>query len=189
MSESKPDINKFAVNQWSKTINYLRKKFNLAEDDCKDIFQESLLILARKYKANEVDDKAITTSTFFFVICRNKAFEKLRELGKTSVIHEEVLFHENPSPYKEDRVDRILALEDDYDVVQKEKEALVRKIVGNLPHPCNELLWDFYGDGESMKVLAERYNYKSVNAVKVTKHRCLEKFRVKYLNMKESLYR
>jgi DNA-directed RNA polymerase specialized sigma24 family protein len=81
-----------------------------------------------------------------------------------------------------------LALEDDSEKAQKEKEALVREIVKDLPSPCNELLWGYYGDGHSMKMLAEMFNYASENAVKVTKHRCCEKFRVKYSERVKSLF-
>lgn len=90
--------------------------------------------------------------------------------------------------YQEDQVERILSLEDAHENIQKEKEALVRDIVKNLPSPCNELLWGYYGDGHSMKMLAEMFNYASENAVKVTKHRCCEKFRIRYSEMSKSLF-
>jgi len=60
--------------------------------------------------------------------------------------------------------------------------------VKNLPSPCNELLWGYYGDGYSMKKLAEKLNYANENTVKVTKHRCCEKFRIKYTEMSKSLF-
>ena len=98
----------------------------------------------------------------------------------------------NPSKehfdFQEEQVEKILSMDDDYENAQKEKEDLVREIVKDLPSPCNELLWGYYGDGHSMKMLAEMFNYASENAVKVTKHRCCEKFRVKYSERVKSLF-
>ena len=61
-------------------------------------------------------------------------------------------------------------------------------IVKDLPSPCNELLWGFYRDGLSMKDLAERYGYSNENTVKVTKHRCCDKFKKRFTEMLHKLF-
>jgi RNA polymerase sigma factor (sigma-70 family) len=141
-------------------------------------------------KDNKVDtnDIRMSSSTYFMTICRNKTMELLRSKSKYVTTSYDINPGKGHQDYQEDLVEKILALEDDHEKAQKEKEALVRDIVKNLPSPCNELLWGYYGDGHSMKMLAEMFNYASENAVKVTKHRCCEKFRVKYSEMSKSLF-
>ena len=176
-------LEKFAKEQWQKTRAFLLNRYSLTEDECADVFQDSLVILWKNIIENKVETEGLcmSSSTYFMTICRNKTMELLRKKSKYVTTKEHF-------DYQSEQVDKILALEDDSEKAQKEKEALVREIVKDLPSPCNELLWGYYGDGHSMKMLAEMFNYASENAVKVTKHRCCEKFRVKYSERVKSLF-
>ena len=184
--ENERKLEKFAKEQWQKTRAYLISRYSLSEDECADVFQDSLVILWKNINENKVDSKdlGLSSSTYFMTICRNKTMELLRSKSKYVTTPYEINPNKDHHDYQEDQVERILSLEDARENVQKEKEALVRDIVKNLPSPCNELLWGYYGDGHSMKMLAEMFNYASENAVKVTKHRCCEKFRVRYSESK-----
>ena len=188
--ENERKLEKFAKEQWQKTRVYLISRYSLSEDECADVFQDSLVILWKNINENKVDSKdlGLSSSTYFMTICRNKTMELLRSKSKYVTTPYEINPNKDHHDYQEDQVERILSLEDARENVQKEKEALVRDIVKNLPSPCNELLWGYYGDGHSMKMLAEMFNYASENAVKVTKHRCCEKFRVRYSEMSKSLF-
>ncbi len=188
--ENERKLEKFAKEQWQKTRVYLISRYSLSEDECADVFQDSLVILWKNINENKVDSKdlGLSSSTYFMTICRNKTMELLRSKSKYVTTPYEINPNKDHHNYQEDQVERILSLEDARENVQKEKEALVRDIVKNLPSPCNELLWGYYGDGHSMKMLAEMFNYASENAVKVTKHRCCEKFRVRYSEMSKSLF-
>ena len=180
----------FAKQQWQKTRLFLMNRYSLSEDECADVFQTSLVILWENMKDNKVDtnDIRMSSSTYFMTICRNKTMELLRKKSKYVTTSYEINPSKEHFDYQSEQVDKILALEDDSEKAQKEKEALVREIVKDLPSPCNELLWGYYGDGHSMTMLAEMFNYASENAVKVTKHRCCEKFRVKYSERVKSLF-
>ena len=183
-------IEGFAHKQWQKTRAFLISRYPLSEDECADVFKDSLEILWKNLKEKKVNstDLGLSSSTYFMTICRNKTMELLRRKSKLVTTPYDINPAQSHQDYQEDQVEKILSLEDARESVQKEKEALVRNIVKNLPSPCNELLWGYYGDGHSMKMLAEMFNYASENAVKVTKHRCCEKFRVRYKEMSKSLY-
>lgn len=183
-------LEKFAKEQWEKTRAFLLSRYSLSEDECADIFQDSLVILWNNIKENKVeaDGLGMSSSTYFMTICRNKTMELLRKKSKFVTASYDISPSKEFFNHQMEQVDKILALEDDGERAQKEKEALVREIVNNLPSPCNELLWGYYGDGHSMKMLAEMFNYASENVVKVTKHRCCEKFRLKYNEMSKSLF-
>ena len=90
--------------------------------------------------------------------------------------------------FEDERIDKLLALEDDSEMVEIRKEALVCEIVRELPDPCDKILWGFYRDGFSMKTLAEMYNYKNEGSVKVTKHRCSEKFRLRFMELSKRIF-
>ena len=90
--------------------------------------------------------------------------------------------------FEDERIDRLLALEDNTEQIEARKEAIVREIVSKLPEPCDKILWGFYRDGFSMKTLASMYNYKSEGSVKVTKHRCGEKFKARFLEISKRFF-
>ena len=188
--EKEKKLEKCAKEQWQKTRSFLISRYSLSEDECADVFQDSLVILWRNINENKVDSKdlGLSSSTYFMTICRNKTMELLRSKSKYVTTPYEIKPSKDFQVFQENQVEKILSLEDAHENIQKEKEALVRDIVKNLPSPCNELLWGYYGDGHSIKMHEKMFNYASENAVKVTKHRCCEKFRVRYSEMRKSLF-
>ena len=175
-------LEKFAKEQWQKTRAFLLNRYSLTEDECADVFQDSLVILWKNIKDNKVESEGLgmSSSTYFMTICRNKTMELLRKKSKYITTSYEINPSKENFDYQSEQVDKILALEEDSENAQKEKESLVREIVKNLPSPCNELLWGYYGNGNSIRELAEDYYKGSESAVKVTKHRCTNKFRERF---------
>ena len=96
--------------------------------------------------------------------------------------------HRVNDEHEDERIDRLLALEDNTEHIEARKEAIVREIVSKLPHPCDKILWGFYRDGFSMETLAKMYNYASENSAKVTKHRCVEKFKIRFMEISKQLF-
>ena len=179
--QTQQKLNRFAAEQWDKALAYLQGTFSLSRTDCEDVFQEAFIVLYKKITDGEL---ALTAklSTYFIGICRNKAHERMRGMGKALNIIDEYP-NTTKDEYEDERIDRLLALEDDTEQIEARKEAVVREIVSNLPEPCDKILWGFYRDGFSMKTLATMYNYKSEGSVKVTKHRCTEKFRARFMEI------
>lgn len=179
--QTQQKLNRFAAEQWDKVLAYLQGAFSLSRSDCEDVFQDAFTVLHQKITNGEL---TLTSklSTYFIGICRNKAHEKLREKGKTINVIDEYP-STTKDEYEDERIDRLLALEDDTEQIEARKEAVVREIVSKLPEPCDKILWGFYRDGFSMKTLATMYNYKSEGSVKVTKHRCTEKFRAHFMEI------
>ena len=183
---------KFAGEHWQKTRNFMLKlsDYSLSEDECADVFQDSLIILWENIKENKVDSDCLdlSNSAYFHQFCKFKTLELLRSRSKYITTSSDLNPDKDHLSYQDEQVEKILSMDDEKENLQKRKEALVRDIVKDLPSPCNELLWGYYGDGHSMKMLAEMFDYASVNAVKVTKHRCCEKFRKRYSEMVKSLF-
>ena len=185
LSLTQQKLNRFASEQWDKTLAFLQGAFSLSRTDSEDVFQEAFIIL---YK-NVTEGKLTLTSklsTYFNGICRNKAHEKLRAMGKE--IHIIDAFPSTTKDaFEDERIERLLALEEDTSQIEARKEAIVREIVEKLPSPCDKILWGFYRDGFSMKTLAQMYNYSSENSAKVTKHRCMQKFKDCFLKISKQL--
>lgn len=184
--QTQQKLNKFAAEQWDKALAYLQGTFSLSRSDCEDIFQEAFIVLYKKITEGEL---TLTSklSTYFIGICRNKAYERMRGMGKELNIIDDYP-SSTKDEYEDERIDRLLALQDDAEVIQTRKEAIVREIVSKLPEPCDKILWGFYRDGFSMKTLAQMYNYSSEGSVKVTKHRCGEKFKARFMEISNYLF-
>jgi RNA polymerase sigma factor (sigma-70 family) len=184
--QTQQKLNQFAADQWDKTLAYLQGTFAMSRSDCEDIFQEAFIVLYKKIIDGELTLTA-KLSTYFIGICRNKAYEKMRGMGRELNIIDEYP-NSTKDEYEDDRIDRLLALEDNNEQIEARKEAIVREIVSKLPAPCDKILWGFYRDGFSMKTLATMYNYKSEGSVKVTKHRCGEKFKARFMELSHILF-
>lgn len=180
-------LEQFASVQKEKAIAYLQGQFSLPIEDCEDIFQESFITLYNNIQNGKLEKLTSSMSTYFMGICKNKAYEFMRAKGKMVSTPYEINTG-SQNTFLDEQVEKILMLESESDSLQKKKEALVREIVRNLPSPCDDLLWGFYRDGYSMRILADRFNYATVNSVKVTKHRCCEKFRNHFNERVKSLY-
>ncbi len=178
-------LDRFASAEWSKTLNYLSKNFGLSQDDCKDVFQESFVILYRNISEGKLVELTSSLSTYFTSICRNKAMEMLRGIAKMSAVDDETSLSLMDGAFKEDKINALIAIDDNE--FENEKQELIDGIVNDLPSPCNELLWGFYRDELSLKTLAQMYNY-SEGSIKVVKHRCTEKFRARYQNLIRKLF-
>lgn len=179
-------LDAFIKSQRDRTIAYLQRNFSVSKDECEDIFQDSFIILYQNAQEGKLDNLTSSVSTYFMAICRNKTMELLRT--KSKYIHAPI-DDESPksTPFLESKINRVLSFDND-DASIEQKESLVRDIVKDLPSPCNELLWGFYRDGLSMKDLAERYGYSNENTVKVTKHRCCDKFKKRFTEMLHKLF-
>lgn len=181
------ELNKFVEREWKKTLSFLQNRYGLSEDDCKDVFQEAFIILYENIQKGKLVDLTSSLSTYFISICKNKALEFNRMNQKYVNEDNEMSMTLINNDIQSDKLDALLALDDDDELIVEQKEALVRGIVKELPSPCNEILWGFYRDNLSLKALAEMYNY-SEGSAKVTKHRCSEKFRIRYNELCQQIY-
>ena len=192
MPNTNKKLNKFLAEHWEKTLAFLQGQFKLPRMDCEDIFQDATIILYKNIIEGKLQKLNSSLSTYFLGICKNKAYEKLREKGKDVTIFDEYP-DTTQDEFEDEKINSLLTLDDDFglddaELLEMRKEALVREIVAQLPPPCDKILWGFYRDGLSMKTLASMYNYKNENSLKVTKHRCGEKFKARFLELSKRLF-
>ena len=177
-------LNRFATAEWSKALHYLSKSYGLSPDDCKDVFQESFLTLYNNVADGKLTKLTSSLSTYFMGICRNKALELLRTKALMPAVDDEASLSLTGGTFREDKAELIALDGSDF---EREKQRLVCGLVRNLPSPCHELLWGYYRDELSLKTLAKMLGY-SEGSVKVTKHRCTEKFKTRYQELVKKLF-
>lgn len=178
-------LDDFARKEWDKAKAYLKKQIPaLSEAECEDIFQDSFIILFQNNRDGKLKDVKSSLSTYFLSICRNKAFELCRSKNR-GIYFDSDFGLETLDEVNEEKLDTLLALDTDVSLTES-KKAIARQIVKDLPQPCDELLWGFYRDNLSLKTLADMLN-KTVGYVKVTKHRCQEKFRKRWGELVKNL--
>lgn len=182
------ELNTFAAKEWPKVLNFLKNRFGIHEDDCKDIFQESFIILYTNVLSGKLNDMTASLSTYFTSICKNKALEFLRGSARSVNVDSEMSLSLMDGEVKNEKIEALLALDEGDSALEAQKEELVQSIVKDLPSPCNELLWGFYRDNLSIRALADMFNYSSESSAKVTKHRCCEKFRARYIELCNKLF-
>ena len=114
-------LEKFAKEQWQKTRAYLLSRYSLSEDECVDVFQDSLIILWKNIKENKVeaDGLGMSSSTYFMTICRNKTMELLRKKSKYMTTSYEINPSKEHYDYQGEQVENILSLEYDCEKAQK----------------------------------------------------------------------
>ena len=145
---------------------------NGTEDEAKDIFQESVLVLYNKVtqKQFELSSKL---STFLYAVSRRLWLKQLTRKGS-------VANSSDISDYED-----ILQVEEDMDKHQ-ENEAKFDKMnlaLQELGEPCKILLKDFYIKNLSMKDIQEKFGYTNTDNAKTQKYKCLQRLKKIYFNI------
>ena len=157
--------------------------FSLSKEDSEDVFQEASIVLYRAAIDGKLDNLTSSLYTYFIGICNNKAHEQLRANGKAQIMYiEDYSVEANGERYNTllNKAERLLDIIDKDEKRVNKRDGIVQDMVKQLPPPCDKLLWSYYRDALSMKVIAQMFHYASESVAKVTKHRCQEKFRKNY---------
>lgn len=181
--ENEERLFRYFYARWDSTIIQLKRDFNALDiAECEDIFQDAIEVLWKSINEGKVSGERL--NGYFYKTCKNLASKKASERtgkGTTSIDDEDNVSIVNILSVKVDRL-----LEFDHEDSEK-KENAVRSIINDLPKPCNEILWGYYGNGETLKSMADELYNGSVASVRVTKHRCFNKFRMRYFELLDRL--
>lgn len=154
---------------------------SLREEDFEDIVYDAMITTYENREREKLNTELLKCelSTYLTRVCIYKANEKLRKNLKFDDFRK-TYNNENTTGKINGKLikqaDRILGYCQESEYIQKETQSKVCEIVRNLPEPCYTILWFFYWEGLTLKELAEKTDKASESAVKVTKHRCMEKF-------------
>ena len=149
-------------NFYSK-INFFIKKNSGDDDDSNDIFQEAIIIIFRKLKANDLVLDDCTFETYLYSVCR---FLWLKQLDKRKIEKENIKDnHDYHDDIYDDRLERVADLNERYRLYQKH--------FTNLGKDCQKIL-QLYFDKVPLKNIAQIMGFKSEKYAKKRKFKCKE---------------
>lgn len=143
--------------------HWIGKQSGLDEETCKDVYQQSIVILFENIRDGKLKELTSSLKTYIFSIGRNKAREhRLYQVryGSTSSIV--------PDTSNENDIDHETR-EEQFETIEKSLNALV--------DPCKGILMDFYYYKKSIKEITERFGYKNTDSTKNQKSKCMKKLR------------
>lgn len=135
---------------------------NGAEDDCEDVFQESLIIIFKKLRDEAGFELTSTFSTYLYSVARLIWLKKLRESRKMEVTElkremEEAIEFEEPPPVQ----DKDLRM------------AVYQRNLKLIPEDCQRIL-TLTSQDISAKEIAEKLGFRSDSYVRKRRHFCKE---------------
>lgn len=134
------------------------------EEDAKDVYQESIIILYNKVKAGNFELSS-KLKTYIYSVCRRIWLKKLNQKGtKMSELKDEhdVLPVENDLELHETR---------DLQFSKMEESMLM------LGEPCQTIIRDFYMQNKSMQEICEKFGYTNPDNAKTQKYKCLQRLK------------
>lgn len=159
---------KVLYDDFEKITGFIRQNSG-SEDDAREIFHESLIILYEKITKNEFKLKS-KLSTYLYSVCKNLWLYHLREKKPQAF---ETLNRNNEF----NQVVEDIAHENDHEKDTEEKLEMIVQKLNKLKEPCYSILMMFYFKKMSYQLIAKELNYKTEKVVKNQKYRCLQKFR------------
>ena len=155
-------ILQFIYKNFYSKINFFIKKNSGDDDDANDIFQEAIIIIYRKLKANELVLDC-TFDTYLYSVCR---FLWLKQLDKRKVEKEKIKDnHDYNEDIYDDGLDKVADLNERYKLYQKH--------FINLGKDCQKVL-QLYFDKVPLKNIAQIMGFKSEKYAKKRKFKCKE---------------
>lgn len=137
---------------------------NGSEDDAKDIFQESVIVLYDKVKSGnfELNSKL---KTFLYSVCRRLWLKRLSVKSRSSG---------NITDFEE-----VIAVEHDLEH-HEEKDRQFRQMdlaLSHLGEPCKTIIEQFYMQNKSMQEICEAFGYTNADNAKNQKYKCLQRLK------------
>jgi len=142
-------------------------------EDTKDLFQEAVMVVMRKV-VEENETIECTLKTYITTVCKYQWNNKTATLKhKRTVELSPVDVHEPIGDVK------------DYQE-EEQRFGYLSQILSQLGDRCRELLNSFYIHRHSMKEIAGRMEFSSVNSAKTQKYKCIERARKMAIELLET---
>lgn len=163
LNDSKETLSRLYTSYFPMVLQLVLKN-NGNEDDAKDVFQESVIVLYNKVKGGnfELNSKL---KTFLYSVCRRLWLKRLNEQSKTI---------RNIQDFSE-----IIAVEDDLEKhEEKDRQFEMMELALNqLGEPCKTIIEDYYIQNRSMQEICEKFGYTNADNAKTQKYKCLQRLK------------
>jgi len=168
------------LNSSSTTLNYLYKlHFPMIlqliinnsgnQDDAKDIYQETIIVLHDKIKRGDFELNS-KLKTFIYSVSRRLWLKKLSQKSR---------YFGDINDYED-----FVAVETDIEEhEEKDKQFLLMNLsLTGLGEPCKTIIEDFYINGLSMQDICTKFGYTNADNAKTQKYKCLQRLKKLFFN-------
>jgi RNA polymerase sigma factor (sigma-70 family) len=134
------------------------------EDDAKDVYQETIIVLYNKIKSGDFELTS-KLKTYIYSVSRRIWLKKLSQQSKKT---------NNVSEFED-----VIAVEEDVEL-HEEKDLQFDKMEAALSHlgePCKTIIQDFYINNLSMQDISEKFGYTNTDNAKTQKYKCLQRLK------------
>ena len=169
-------IGHFIEKERSKVLEVLQHRLYISKDDAEDIYQDACIALFENIKKGKLKTLTCSLSTYFTQICLNKGNNFVNR-NHSTVSFNQILENTQYDDYELAKLEAVLGLDDG---LSAEQTKMMREIVQNLPYPCEDILWSYYGDNLSMKEIADVIGFNGADSVKSKKSQCMSKLKERF---------
>ena len=162
-------LGQFFEKERSKLLAVLRNRLSISTEDAEDIYQDACIALFDNIKKGRLKTLTCSLSTYFTQICLNMGYNFVNR-GHSMTSFDQLLDNTQYDEYGLAQLEAVLGLGDG---LSSEQTAMMRDIVQDLPHPCEDILWAYYGDADS---------------VKSKKSQCMSKLKERFTRIIKSFY-
>lgn len=177
-------LGQFFEKERCKLLAVLRNRLSISTEDAEDIYQDACIALFDNIKKGRLKTLTCSLSTYFTQICLNMGYNFVNR-GHSMTSFDQMLENTQYDEYGLAQLEAVLGLGDG---LSSEQTAMMRDIVQDLPHPCEDILWAYYGDDLSMKEIADVIGFNGADSVKSKKSQCMSKLKERFTRIIKSFY-
>lgn len=163
LNDSKEVLNLLYVSYFPMVLQLVLNN-NGNEDDAKDIFQESIIVLYNKVKSGKFELNS-KLKTFLYSVCRRLWLKRLNAQSRNV---------RNVEDFSE-----FIPVEDDLEHHEEKDRQfeLMEYALKQLGEPCKTIIEDYYIQNRSMQEISEKFGYTNADNAKTQKYKCLQRLK------------
>lgn len=163
LNNSVEALNKLYVAYFPMVLQFILNN-NGDEDDAKDVYQETIIVLYNKVKSGSFELSS-KLKTYIYSVSRRIWLKKLAQHSRKT---------NNIADFED-----VLVVDDDLEQhEQKDMQFDKMKVaLDNLGEPCKTIIQDFYIHNQSMQDICEKFGYTNADNAKTQKYKCLQRLK------------
>ena len=177
-------LGQFFEKERSKVLVVLRNRLSISTEDAEDIYQDACIALFNNIQKGKLKTLTCSLSTYFTQICLNMGYNFVNR-GHSTTSFDQMLDNTQYDEYGLAQLEAVLGLGDG---LSSEQTKMMRDMVQDLPQPCEDILWAYYGDDLSMKEIADVIGFNGADSVKSKKSQCMSKLKERFTRIIKSFY-
>ena len=168
--DSKASLNQLYQSFYPMVLQLILNN-NGTEEDAKDVFQESIIVLYDKIKGGSFELSS-KLKTFIYAVCKHLWLKKLK--------------HKDRSLLNSGEIEDLMSFDKDLEH-HEEKEKLfscMEQSLGQLGEPCRAIIEDYYIHSKSMQEISDKCGYTNADNAKTQKYKCLQRLKKIFFKMR-----